>query len=113
MRIEKDADSFTYHIYGEHADNYEGTARVIPYGDRAFLKSLQGKNVYNSGALLPLLNQIFEDLALSVLYAYVMPSHARLIRMYAPKGNFVISTEPGVCAGRPMVWLEIKHEETR
>lgn len=86
--------------------NYVATAQFCIFGDKAIVHSISGEKFYR--CVSEKVDEIFEDLNVTKIEAYVFAAHFRLIRMSLRRSATVEITDRGMMAGHEMIWITIR-----
>ena len=86
--------------------NYVASAQFCIFGDKAIVHSISGEKFYR--CVSEKVDEIFAELGVMKIEAYVLAAHFRLIRMSLRKSATVEITDRGMMAGHEMIWITIR-----
>jgi hypothetical protein len=88
--------------------NYLASCQIAQYGDVGWMFSINGKYFYDAFSQPGLAKELMEKVGVKTLEGYVVPSHARLMRIALRDACTVEIKQRGEMAGHEMVWVVVR-----
>jgi hypothetical protein len=88
--------------------NYLASCQITQYGDVGWMFSITGAEFYAAWQQPGLVRNLMDQIGVKTLEGYVVPSHARLMRMALRNVCSVESKSTGEMAGKKMVWVVVR-----
>lgn len=109
-RVELFPRLLTAAVYLSHPDDYDASAQIALYADRAWVFAIAGAGFYL--AFPELLARLRAE-GVRVVEGYVRRAHYRLLARETERAGLrcELSAEPGRAFGRPMVWVTLRFLE--
>ena len=97
-------------VYLSDPDDYDASAQIALYADRAWVFAIAGAGFYLA---FPALLARLRAEGVRVVEGYVRRAHYRLLARQVQQAGVrcALSVEPGRAFGRPMVWVTLRFLE--
>ena len=97
-------------VYLSDPDDYDASAQIALYADRAWVLAIAGSGFYLA---FPALLARLRAEGVRVVEGYVRRAHYRLLPRQVQRAGVrcELSAEPGRAFGRPMVWVTLRFLE--